>query len=343
MAFSFGDFVSGVGDFVTGGDGFDAGDVFRNISGAAGAYDALQGTDPQKPYFYPGQERGLELAGQAAIDRFKQGPQGYYPGSTVAPLDPNVISGQNKQLGLDQRLTNMANVSGTAAGTLAQGGSDRVGGFQLPGQVGFDLPPEYQSAITNPIYRDLEQRILPQINTQATQQGAFGGSRMAQQRGQAGAEATERATDALIRGNLTARGQTIGQRAGDISAQLTGRGQDVQQNAIENAARAAGISGTGSSMAQQLLPGQVATDIGGSRTQYEQALIDADKARFDFNQGSQDTNLDRLFSRLQGLPPIPGAGGQEGNWLDALQGFGVGTNIYGALTTPPASTAIPRV
>lgn len=336
MAFSFGDFMGSVGDFFTGGDGFGVDDVFRNLSGAAGAYNAIQGTDAQKPYFYPGQEQGLAMGADAAQQQFQQGPNQYYGEPTVAALDPNVAAGQNAQLGMTGNLNNLARGSGEAAGTLQQGGSDRVGGFQLQDQIGFGLDPQYQKAIMDPINNNLTQNILPALDSQATAQGAFGGSRAAQQKADAATQANEAATNAMIQGNLQARGQSIGQRAGDISAQLSGRSQDITQNQIENAARASGISGAGTAMNQALLPGQIQKDVGTERMAYEQDLINADKARFDWNRGENNAYVDRLMSRMQGLPaPIPGAGGTDGNWLDALQGFGLGTNIYSGITTPP--------
>lgn len=306
------------------------------LSGFAGAYDASQGTDAQKPYMAPGQEALIGTANQAALNQFQQGPQEYYPGQTVAGQDPNVTAGQDAMLantGIQQQL---ADAGGGAALNLAQGGADRIGGFQLPDQVGFGLPEEYQNAIMNPIMRDLEERTIPGLHTASTAQGAFGGSRMAQQKADASAQATERATEALIRGNIDVRGQSIGQRAGDISAQLTGRGQDITQNQLENTAMANSADAITAGQSQQLVPGNTQSQVGVQRTAYDQDLLTADKDRFDWNRNEGISNVDRLFNRASGNPaPIAGDGGSDASWLDIMKGGVLGANIYGGITTPP--------
>ena len=306
------------------------------VGGVVGGIDALQGTPEQKPYMYPGQERLMGTANDAAVNQFNQGPMQYYPGQTVADLDPNTIAGQNQQLGSTAIQQQLANAGGTAAMQLAQGGAGRVGGFQLPGQIGFGLPEEYQNAIMNPVMRDLEERTIPGLHTAATSQGAFGGSRMAQQKSDAAAQATERATEALIRGNLDARGQSIGQRAGDISAQLTGRAQDITQNQLHNTALANSTNAVTAGQAQQLVPGQTQGQVGNERFAHDQDRINADMNRFDFNRNEAISNVDRLFNRAAGNPsPIEGAGGQDSTFLDYLKSIAIGSNIGGGLTTPP--------
>ena len=298
------------------------------IGGLVGGADAAGGTDAQTPYMQPGQEALYANANNAALQQYNQGPQSYYPGQTVAGQNSALTAGENMMLasgGINQQL---ANAGGTAAMELAAGGAGPVGGFQLPDQVGFGLPEEYQNAIMNPIMRDLEERTMPALHTQATQQGAFGGSRMQQQKADASAQATERATEALIRGNLDARGQSIGQRAGDISAQLTGRGQDITQNQLHNTALANSTNAITAGQAQQLVPGQTAGQVGLARTAYDQSLIDADKNRFDWNRQEGNNNIDRLFARANTLPaPIPGAGGSDAGWMDIAKGALTGMNI----------------
>lgn len=320
-------------------------DFLRLFDIGAQAYDAYQGTEDTvtRPYFMPGQEEGYTTAIGAALGDFAQGPDQYYPGQTVADLDPNTIAGQNDQLASLDRVQQLADAGGSAALSLAQGGAGLVGGFDLPDQVGFGIPQEYQDAIMNPIMRNLEDRVMPALHTQATQQGAFGGSRMAQQKADAAQAATEAATDAMIRGNLDARQQTIGQRAGDISATLTGRGQDINQYANMNEAMRAGLSGTGTAIAGQLMPGRIQTQIGDERTAYEQSLIDADRERFDWNRAEGNDYIDRLFDRMS-LSPDRGTiqQGQSGGLLDAYfaarNAANTGNIMYG--NTPPPGQPI---
>ena len=306
------------------------------VGGVIGAVDAANGVPEQKPYMAPGQERLIGTANDAAVNQFGQGPMAYYPGQTVADLDPNQVAGQNQRLGSTAIQQQLANAGGTAAMSLAQGGAGRIGGFQLPDQIGFGLPEEYQNAIMNPVMRDLEERTIPGLHTAATSQGAFGGSRMQQQKSDASAQATERATEALIRGNLDARGQSIGQRAGDISAQLTGRGQDITQNQLHNTALANSSNAITAGQSQQLVPGQTQTQVGNERFTYDQDRINADINRFDFNRNEAISNVDRLFNRAAGNPaPIQGDGGRDSTFLDYLKSIGIGANIGGGLTTPP--------
>ena len=314
--------------------------IFSGISGIAGAVDAYQGGDDQvtKPYFLPGQQEGLEDAVATARGQFEQGPMSYYPDSTVAGLDPNVQAGWQEKLSQVDRLNQMASATGQASMDLL-GGGDKVGGFTLPDQIGFGIPEEYQNAIMNPIMRNLNEQIIPGIHTAATSQGAFGGSRMQQQKADAATQATEAATDAMIMGNLQARGQSIGQRAGDISAQLSGRGQDINQNNQIYNQQLAGIGALGTAMNQSQFPGQVMTDVGMENTAYNQKMLDADVNRFNWNRDENINYIDRLFNRLNGTATggtvTPAA---STNWTDAVFGGLSGANIYNNVFKTPTGT-----
>lgn len=306
-------------------------DYAELLSGIIPAIGALDGTSDQtvKPYMVAGQEAGFKQAIADAKAQYAQGPQSYYPGQTVAGLDQATIDGQNQQLSTTQRLQDMANRSGRGALSLSEGGAAPIGGFQLEDQIGFGIPQEYQSAIMDPIMRELNNNIIPGIHTGAQAQGAFGGSRMQQQKSDAAEQATKAATDAMIMGNLQARQQSIGQRAGDIGAQLTGRAQDISQNQVTNNAMATGSQLMNEAMAQQLLPGQVMQSVGNQRTLYDQSLIDADKTRFDWNRQESNDVLNRLMAQLN-LTPNGGTvtQGQSGGPMDALLAFMQGTNMY---------------
>ena len=305
-----------------------------DAAGFMGAWQAMQGTDDQvtRPYFYPGQEEGLTAAADLARQATEQGPDQYYGGQTVADLDRNLIGGQNNWLSRTDQLNQMARKGGQAAANLSQGGAGRVGGFGLQDQIGFGLPEQYQNAIMNPIMDNLNEQVIPGIHTAATGQGAFGGSRMQQQKSDAATQATKAATDAMIRGNLDARQQSIGQRAGDISAQLQGRGQDITQNQIQNQAMQQGMGGMSDAMRNMLMSGQIQQEVGRDRTQHNQALINADKDRFDWNRNERQNYIDRLFGRMQGMKPGGAVvEGRDGDWMDALAGFSRGSSIWNAM------------
>lgn len=314
--------------------------VWDIISGLVGAYDAYQGSDDQtvRPNWLPGQRDGFTDAIAAARGAFNAGGMQYYPNSTVADVNPWREAGWMDQLASTDRQQQLADMSANAAIKLASGG-DKVGGFTLQDQIGFGIPEEYENAIMNPIMRNLENRIIPNLHSQAVQQGAFGGSRMQQQKADAAEQATKAATDAMIMGNLQARQQSIGQRAGDISAQLQGRNQDITQNqyGLENAYR--GVNALGTAINQQLAPGTTMTNIGNQAQQYDQMRLSDDVNRFNFNQQEAQNNIDRLIARMnlggqQIGTTIPG---QSGNWLDALGGFFAGSNMYNTAMGVPSS------
>lgn len=318
-------------------------DIWDIIAGGIGAYDAYKGSDGQtvKPTYLPGQKQGLEEAIAAARGQFAAGPSAYYPDSTVAAVNDVTQQGWQDQLASTERQQQLADASANAALRLASGG-DRVGGFTLQDQVGFSIPEEYQNAIMNPIMRNLENRIIPGLHTAATQQGAFGGSRMQQQKADAAEQATQAATDAMIMGNLQARQQSIGQRAGDIVAQLQGRNQDITQNQYVNENLYRGISGLGSAINQQMAPGNTMTGVGSEIQKYNQMMLDDDVNRFNFNREEGINYIDRLLNRMS-LQPGQGTTtkGQSGNWLDAIGGFLAGSNIYNTAMSVPSSAQQP--
>ena len=298
--------------------------------GALNAYNGTEGT-ATKPWMAAGTEQGLEAANAAALGSFENGPQEYYPGQTVADQNSLITSGQDSQLSQLDQTKQLANLGGQANADLSQGGAARVGGFQMEEQVGFGIPKEYQNAIMNPIMNNLNNKVLPGLEGAATAQGAFGGSRAAQQKSDAAAQATEAATNAMIQGNLQARGQTIGQRTDDHNVMLKGREQDINQNSIENKAKAEGAAGTSRAIGDQFLPGSMEKAIGGERTAYDQSQIDADRARFDWNRQEGNDNIDRLLGRMgKGAGPSGGTvtSGQGGGWLDAITGGFAANNIY---------------
>jgi hypothetical protein len=315
-----------------------------------GAYDAYKGSDGVAPYMYPNQSDAWGTMYGAAQDTWNQGPAQYYPNNTIAERDPNMTAGEDAQLANLGIMGQLGDAGGQAALGLASGGAGRIGGFQLPDQIGFDLPPEYASAIMNPVWDQLSEQVIPGIHTAATAQGAFGGSRMQQQKADATEQATQAATDALIRGNLQARQQSIGQRAGDISAQLTGRGQDIQQNQLYNTALGQGVDAITASQGQQLVPGQAQYAVGAGRTAYDQSLLNADRARWDYEQNADQNLLGSLFGFMSGgqAPPSGGtAGTPGGDWLSILQGGLQGINMNtllgggGKVAGQPAGSTAP--
>lgn len=308
------------------------------IGTAIGGWMGGQGTPDQvtsqTPYMFQGQEEGITNFLNASKEQYQAGPQQYYPGQMVAGLDPNTIAGQNAALGTVGQQNQLGGAAAQGAMNLA-GGGNRVGGFQLEDQIGFGLDPGLEAAVMNPIQRQLADR-LKMGNLSATSQGAFGGSRAEQIQGQSRADAQGQTADALARANLSARGQSIGQRAGDISAQLSGRSQDIQQNQLSNMATQAGLSAIPGAQQALLSGANVQQGIGGDRAAYEQALMNADKAKFDFEQQAPITSLnllgDRMSMNMGGQTTnVQGQSGTLANILGgAYTGANIGAGFFGA-------------
>lgn len=317
----------GLVDFATSDTGGAA--ISAVLGGLAGAEDGQDQVQITKPYMLPGQEQGLSNFLNTAIEQYNDGPKQYYPGSTVAGLDPTLIDGQNMALSTAGKMGGMADAMMEGGAKLMSGGP-MVGGFQLPDQVGWGIDQGLADAVTNPIYRNLEERIMPSMDLNATNQGAFGGTRQALMKGQAAANANEQAMEALTRANLQARQQNIGQRAGDISAQLQGRGQDINQVANSMNNIRAGMHYMPGAMNAALAPANTMMDIGADRTAYNQALIDADVNRWNFEQQAPIDSLSLLGQRLN--MQFPGGTqtiqGQDATWMDMLAGAQTGLAMY---------------
>ena len=96
-----------------------------------------------------------------------------------------------------------------------------------------------------------------------------------------------------------------------------------QQNAIQN---------LGSVQSGLLAPARTVSAVGAQQNSYDQALIDADRERFRFQQEAPETALDRLGSRISGInlgqiSNTSGGGGGGGN--SAATAAGGAITAYG--------------
>lgn len=327
---SLGDFFSGVYGYIQDNPEL----VGAGLGLLAGSQDGQDQSVTTKPYLYPGQEEGIANVINLAKQEYQAGPQQYYPGQQVASLDPNLIAGQNAQLGVAAQQGQLADLSAFGAGDLLSGGAGRIEGFNMPDQIGFGIDSGLQNAVMNPIMRNLEERVMPGLDLQATNQGAFGGTRHAQMKGQAASDAVGQAAEAVAQANLQARQQSIGQRSNDMQAMLSGRSQDIQQNQLYNNAVGSGINAASGAMANLLMPGQIMNDIGADRTAYEQQLINADMNRFNFNQQAPISALDRLQSRMTLAAPggnTQTVQGQQANLATMFSGALSGAQTLGSM------------
>ena len=149
-------------------------------------------------------------------------------------------------------------------------------------------------AVIDPFIAKLQTQILPGIGSRAIQQGAFGGDRQRIQEQQAAEATAGAATQAMLRNQLAA------------------------MSALPTAQR--GL----------LSPSQTLSAVGAQQQAYEQALIDAARQRFAFEQQAPETALDRYASRLTGinLGNIT-TGTQSGGGADLANLAGLGIAGYG--------------
>lgn len=162
-------------------------------------------------------------------------------------------------------------------------------------QAALDPTSEQSQAVINPMIANLQSQILPSIGSRAIQQGAFGGDRQRVQE-QAAAEATAgAATQALLRNQL------------------------------------AGMSALGSAQQGLLAPATTASQVGAQQQQYNQALINAARERFQFEQQAPETALDRLGSRISGinLGQVGTSTSSGGGGSDLANLAGAGIAAYG--------------
>ena len=163
----------------------------------------------------------------------------------------------------------------------------------------FDPSSDQSQAIINPFISDLQGKVLPGIGSQAIQQGAFGGDRQRIQEQSAADSTATAATQAYLQN---------------------------QQNAMQN------LAGVQTGL---LRPAQTVSEIGAQQERYQQDLLNADLARFRFEQEAPQTALDRLASRITGinLGNISNSASQQGGGgvdLGGLAGLGLaGASLFG--------------
>ena len=164
-------------------------------------------------------------------------------------------------------------------------------------QASLDPMSAQSQAVMAPAIAKLQSEILPGIGSRAIQQGAFGGDRQRIQE-QAAAEATAgAATEALLRNQL------------------------------------AGMSSLGAAQQGLLAPATTASRVGAQQEAYNQALINAARERFQFEQQAPETALDRYGSRISGiqLGQINTTTSEGGGGNSAAQAAGAGLIGYGLL------------
>lgn len=280
----------------------------------------------------------------------------YYPGQTVADLNPSIMRGltginlwgqpgYGGERGRQQSLT----AAGRGLGALGHGMNFVKGlAAQGPAQFGYDqgtfnqtmgnLMPGLQdayAAATRDLTRDLNWNTLPGLNMQNAMSGQMGGSKLGQQSALAQGMASDRAADIGSSLWMNAANQA------NQAALMAGRenlgaqqqfGQDIMRGYGQFGALGLPFISTAYDMGLQnrMLPLQVGEYMRG----YDQQLIDADVARWNYDQNRPWETLSNkinMANALIGQPVTPYTTGA--NWLQAgSQAAGFGRGLYSNLS-----------
>jgi hypothetical protein len=185
----------------------------------------------------------------------------FYPGQTVANQSIDTMTGQALARGGAGNIA-LNNEAGTAA-------LNRL--LQNPDPTRDPTVARFADAATRPLYSQMDS-MLSQDDDRAISQGAFGGSRQNLTRGQ-------------IRNDFA-------QRIGDVRAGIYNQSYQQQLQAQQNA-----LGQLGAVNSQQTAPADIFSRIGAQNENFSQALIDAERERFDFEQSAPDLAINQ-FSNL---------------------------------------------
>lgn len=194
-----------------------------------------------------------------------KGELNFFPGDTLAQQSSLTGTGQQLQLGSAQQLLgNNPTLLKALEGSL---------------NAGNEIDPRTErlaNAVTKPLEDNLVQGLIPSINSNAVQQGAFGGDRVAIERNKA-REGTAEAIAAA--------------RAGVFeNARIAGQQERTQALGLSPAIRNS-----------LMTPGQQVEGIGSAQEARSQAEIDAARERFEFQQFSPTDLANRVNNLLTGI------------------------------------------
>jgi len=235
---------------------------------------------------------------QRLNELYSQGAPEYFPGQTVAPLGPDITAGVQKMR--------------DAAGQQEQLLQDTLGRLQVATNpdVGNDpyLAGAVQGAI-RPVMRQLNEVILPRIDSEAVAAGGYGGARQ----GIAQGIAARGAVDAIADRTFAAYSNAL-QRNLDRVLKSTFALPQL-------------IAGTQA-------PAQTLIGAGNIMRSFEQALLDEARARYEYN-ATKDLDYQRQF--LQDLLGVPM--GQEATTnADAMRRPSTLNRVLGGAAAGYAST-----
>lgn len=237
-----------------------------------------------------------------------QGPQ-YFPGQTVAQTTPLQSQGRNL----------MRNYATNGMTDLAQN-TQAANQFALYDILFPQSNPAlaaYQQSATLPLYQGLTEETLPAIRSGAVGAGQYGGSRQGIAEGLAAGRTAQAAAN--VQANIANQGYL--------------QGLEAQGRAMAMAPQTAQFG---------LMPGQTLEAIGAARQQQNQANINADMARWNWEQNLPYERLREYYGLVSGpfgsTSTATGQAGNTGGLGGALSGgamgAGLGSMIGGGINSP---------
>jgi len=328
-----------------------------------------------------------------AKTNYEQGPAQYYPGSTVAEMDPRMTEILNQMMGfssnpmvsaggdaLMQALQGTQDLRGQVSNEQVQGTGDYAsylmnlaqgGGGGTVGGIAANADPTsafqqflggsatnpYTDALvaqaTNDLTQNLNENIMPRIDQGSLANNAYGGSRQGIAQGKAIEATSDAIGDASTNIRSTMANRDLDRQLSAANSMLGAAGQGDQYfQALQglglsgaNLGRGlfqdlAGITGQQASMAPLLQSFQgmnLNTGLTGAQVNqnYLQSLLSDDVARWNFEQGADDQNLQQYANLLLGaggLGSTQTMNTPQASIGERLLGGGLtGLGAYGAL------------
>ncbi len=309
--------------------------LVHNKGGGSSGGTTVQTTEPPKfiqPYL-------KDIAGKAQ-DAFSLVPEGGFQGQLLAGVDPK----QQEALGTQEDVARGLGTSGFGSQTqaLADQNFQRI----LGGDILAPLSERFQSqsqdtsaliqASLDPVQDRLVNQIIPGIQSQAIQGGAFGGSRQDAVTGQALQDFSREAGNISAGINFSEQARTEDQRFQDL---LSIREFAPELERINQAALLSTPSVADAAVQQQLLSGALLGEVGAADRGFAQQGLDAGYQQFLVDSASPFAGLDQYASILAGLPVGQtttatgggGGGGGGGGLAGGLSGALGGLGAAGAL------------
>lgn len=199
----------------------------------------------------------------------------YYPGQTVAEFNPVQLAAQANAINTAQNIG--TDLNPLVASSLQFGLTDAMGPNPYL--------QEYMRIQEDPLVDRFQNEIIPQIDTAASQQGAFGGVRQ----GLAKAQATE----------------NLARQVGDMRTSLAFQGYNQGLNTFGNT-----LSQVGNIYDTLQTPTNILANVGDTLQAQEQSQINAAIDRFNFMQNPDLARFKQYAGILAAASDVSGGGSQ---------------------------------